>query len=71
MAIAVIGAVVAAGASAITARAASYGCGVTYTVNNQWPGGFGANVTVNNFGDPIDGWHLTWSFTAGQTVAQL
>ncbi|MDX3111430.1 arabinofuranosidase catalytic domain-containing protein, partial [Nonomuraea angiospora] len=53
-------------ASAVTA-----GCQVTYTVTNQWPGGFGVNVSVNNLGDPINGWKLTWAFPAGQTITQL
>jgi hypothetical protein len=56
--------------TAISARAAA-GCGVTYTVSSQWPGGFGANVNVNNLGDPVNGWRLTWSFAAGQTITQL
>ncbi|WP_239104046.1 cellulose binding domain-containing protein, partial [Microbispora corallina] len=34
------------------ASAAAAGCQVTYTVTNQWPGGFGTNVTVSNLGDP-------------------
>ncbi|WP_319019248.1 arabinofuranosidase catalytic domain-containing protein [Microbispora sitophila] len=53
------------------ASAATVGCQVSYTVTNQWPGGFGANVNVNNLGDPISGWKLTWSFPAGQTITQL
>ncbi len=53
------------------ASAAAAGCQVSYTVTAQWPGGFGANVIINNLGDPIDGWHLTWSFGAGQTITQL
>ncbi|WP_205302638.1 arabinofuranosidase catalytic domain-containing protein [Nonomuraea montanisoli] len=53
------------------ASAATVGCQVTYTVNNQWPGGFGADVSVHNLGDPINGWKLTWSFPAGQAVTQL
>ena len=53
------------------ASAATAGCSVTYAVSSQWPGGFGANVTVTNLGDPVTAWHLTWNFTAGQTVTQL
>jgi hypothetical protein len=53
------------------ASAAAAGCSVNYAVSSQWPGGFGANVTVTNLGDPIVSWRLTWSFTAGQTVTQL
>ncbi|MDG4802545.1 cellulose binding domain-containing protein [Micromonospora sp. WMMD980] len=62
-------AVAAALTSAVAAQAAA-GCRVTYTVISQWPGGFGANVDVTNLGDPLTGWRLTWSFTAGQVVAQ-
>lgn len=50
---------------------AAVGCQVSYTVNNQWPGGFGANVSITNLGDPVTSWRLTWSFTAGQTITQL
>jgi len=65
-------AVVAAGASVATsAQAAVTGCQVTYQVSSQWSGGFGANVSLTNLGDPVTSWQLTWSFTAGQTVTQL
>jgi len=53
------------------ASAATAGCRVTYTVTNQWQGGFGANVDVTNLGDPVNGWRLTWTFGAGQTITQL
>ncbi|MBB2740362.1 UNVERIFIED_ORG: hypothetical protein FHR35_000182 [Microbispora rosea subsp. rosea] len=68
------GLVAVAGAiGALTAPAAhaATGCRVDYSVTNQWPGGFGANVSVTNLGDPINGWKLTWSFSAGQTITQL
>ncbi len=52
------------------AQAATAGCSVTYAVTSQWPGGFGANVSVTNLGDPVTSWRLTWDFTAGQTVTQ-
>ena len=32
--------------------------------------GFGASVNVTNLGDPINGWTLTWSFSAGQQVRE-
>jgi Glycosyl hydrolase family 62/Cellulose binding domain len=51
-----------------TAQAQAAGCSVSYTVSNQWPGGFTANVSVTNLGSPLSGWRLTWSFTAGQRV---
>ena len=57
-------------ATATSAQAAT-GCRVDYAVTSSWPGGFGASVTVTNLGDPVTGWRLTWSFTAGQTVTQL
>ncbi|MEV4728096.1 cellulose binding domain-containing protein, partial [Micromonospora humida] len=53
----------------VPAQAAA-GCRVTYTVTSQWPGGFGANVDVTNLGDPLTGWRLTWTFTAGQVISQ-
>ncbi|GAA1509744.1 hypothetical protein GCM10009677_48260 [Sphaerisporangium rubeum] len=57
---------------ALTAPAgAAAGCRVDYTVSSQWPGGFGANVSVTNLGDAITGWRLTWSFTGGQTITQI
>ncbi len=64
---------VAGAVGALTAPAAhaATGCRVDYSVTNQWPGGFGANVTVDNLGDPVNGWKLTWSFPAGQTITQL
>lgn len=46
------------------------GCAVSYQAND-WGGhpGFTASVTVtNNGGSTIDGWSLTWDYTAGQTV---
>jgi hypothetical protein len=55
--------------TALPAAAAS-GCRVAYTVGSQWPGGFGADVTVTNLGDPVSSWTLTWSYTAGQQVTQ-
>jgi len=61
--------VAAVGLVSVTGASAAAGCRVTYAVTNQWPGGFGASVTVTNLGDPISGWTLTWSFTAGQQIA--
>ncbi|MFC7279054.1 cellulose binding domain-containing protein [Paractinoplanes rhizophilus] len=63
---------IAAGAGVVTALPASAaaGCTVTYEVSSQWPGGFGANVTIKNLGDAIGSWTLGWSFGAGQTVTQ-
>ncbi|WP_326555930.1 family 43 glycosylhydrolase [Micromonospora sp. NBC_01813] len=66
-----VAAVSAAGIVTAVAAQAAVGCRVTYTVTNQWQGGFGANVVVDNLGDPVTSWRLTWSFAAGQTISQL
>ena len=58
------------GMAAVTAHAAAAGCQATYTVSSQWSGGFGATVDLTNLGDPLTGWTLTWSYSAGQQVAQ-
>ncbi|MEV1111512.1 arabinofuranosidase catalytic domain-containing protein [Micromonospora sp. NPDC049751] len=62
---------VGAAAAQTGASAAAAGCQVTYAVNSQWQDGFGANVTITNVGDAINGWRLNWNFAAGQTVTQL
>jgi rhamnogalacturonan endolyase len=54
---------------AVNAYAAA-GCRVDYAIASQWQGGFGANVTITNLGDAVNGWTLTWTYTAGQTVTQ-
>ena len=49
-----------------------FSCHVIYTITNQWPGGFGAAVTINNTGTTaISSWTLTWSFANGQTITQV
>lgn len=53
-----------------TPASAATGCRVTYSVSAQWPGGFTGNVNLTNLGDPLTSWTLTWSFSAGQQVAQ-
>lgn len=70
---AVAAATIAALGTAVVTELPSFaatGCSVTYTVVNQWPGGFGADVTVRNLGDPISGWNVDWSYAAGQRVTQ-
>src|SRR5439155_20642275 len=67
---------VASGAVGLAAPAqAATGCQVTYTKSNEWTtspgqGGFGANITVQNLGDPITSWTLAFSFPAGQQITQ-
>ena len=53
--------------TAVNANAAA-GCQVVYTNASQWGGGFVANVSVTNLGDPINGWNLRWTFPSGQQV---
>ncbi|MFG1702670.1 arabinofuranosidase catalytic domain-containing protein [Nonomuraea sp. M3C6] len=67
----VAAAIVAVGALTVPAAQAAAGCRVDYTVTSQWQGGFGANVNITNLGDPVNGWRLTWSYPAGQTITQL
>src|SRR5438552_1236947 len=52
-------------------HAASY-CQVTYTVTSQWPGGFGANIAIQNTsGSAWSSWSLQFAFPAsGQMVTQ-
>lgn len=71
--LAVVGAVgaLAVGVSMVVPAAsamAATGCAVTYTTNT-WPGGFTANLTIENLGDPVNGWTLGFTFPAsGQRV---
>ncbi|MBO3101954.1 glycoside hydrolase family 6 protein [Cellulomonas fengjieae] len=67
-------AVAVAGLTAVTAATAAQaapGCKVEYKITNQWGGGFGADVTIINLGDPISSWTAGWTFTAGQRITQL
>src|ERR1043165_4142081 len=60
-----------AGALTATVAQAATGCRVQYKITSSWPGGFGAEVAVDNLGGPVSSWQLTWSFTAGQAITQL
>ncbi|MER5715871.1 cellulose binding domain-containing protein [Streptomyces sp. NPDC002132] len=47
-------------------------CAVTYTIINQWSGGFQAEVKLTNTGAGAwSGWSLDWTFPDGQKVSQL
>jgi len=49
-----------------------FACHINYAITNQWPGGFGAAITINNTGTTsISNWTLTWAFANGQTVTQI
>ncbi|GAB3159422.1 hypothetical protein GCM10027059_05640 [Myceligenerans halotolerans] len=55
---------------AATSAAAAEGCDVEYRITNSWDGGFQADVTLINLGDPVSGWDLTWQFTGGESISQ-
>ncbi|MBD9722030.1 cellulose binding domain-containing protein [Streptomyces caniscabiei] len=47
-------------------------CAVTYTITNQWSGGFQADVRLANTGASAwSGWTLGWTFPDGQGVSQI
>ncbi|MDG9677686.1 glycoside hydrolase family 6 protein [Micromonospora sp. DH14] len=72
LALAGAGALVAGGLVTIpvTAAQAATQCDIAYT-SNDWPGGFTANVTIKNVGDPLNGWTLGWTFAnSSQRVQQ-
>lgn len=46
------------------------GCTASYTVVNQWPGGFQGEVKVIAGAAAITGWTATWTFADGQAVSQ-
>ena len=61
-AVAGAGLLAAAGVVApMTAAHAAVACDVVYATND-WPGGFTANVTLRNLGDPLTGWTLGFTF---------
>nr|WP_069801983.1 glycoside hydrolase family 48 protein [Thermogemmatispora onikobensis] len=50
---------------------AGLSCRVQYVITGQWPGGFGAMITITNTGTTtINGWTLKFTFANGQTVTQ-
>jgi len=53
-------------------HAASPYCQVTYVITNQWSGGFGANITIQNTSSTTwTSWKLAFTFPAsGQAVTQ-
>jgi glucuronoarabinoxylan endo-1,4-beta-xylanase len=56
----------------VTPTSGGASCRVTYTVGNQWSGGFGATISITNTGTTaINGWTLTFTFPNGQTITQL
>jgi rhamnogalacturonan endolyase len=66
------GAVAAVTSGVVVAGVASAapGCDVDFAVQNQWQGGFTAQVTITNLGDPVSGWRLGWSFPGSERYTQ-
>ncbi len=55
----------------VTSTTGNY-CHIVYTIGNQWPGGFGAAITLENTGTANwTSWTLTWTYANGQTITQL
>jgi len=45
------------------------GCQATYTIANQWPGGFQGDVSIRNTGTSATrSWTVQWTFSGGQTI---
>jgi cellulose 1,4-beta-cellobiosidase len=54
----------------VTAAQAATQCSVDYTTND-WNGGFTANITIRNLGDPLSSWTLGFTFPdSSQRVQQ-
>ncbi|WFE34639.1 cellulose-binding domain-containing protein [Micromonospora sp. WMMD975] len=66
---AALAAAVAATGTALLAgpAAAAQGCRVDYT-NNQWPGGFTANIKVSPGDTAVSSWTVTWTYGGDQRV---
>ena len=46
-------------------------CTASYRIDGQWPGGFGATITVRAGNTTISNWTVRWTFTNGQNITQL
>lgn len=47
-------------------------CSATYTITNQWAGGFQAAVDLTNTGAAITGWNIGWTFgDSNQKITQI
>lgn len=46
-------------------------CSATYTIVNEWPGGFQGQVVVTAGSGGLNGWTVGWTYTGGQTISQL
>jgi hypothetical protein len=55
-----------------TTTSSGSGCHVSYAKASEWPGGFTANLTINNTGGTaINGWTLTFTFPGDQKVTSF
>jgi endoglucanase len=54
-----------------TTPPASGSCTATYSIVNQYPGGFQGGVTVKAGTSAISAWTVRWTFANGQTISQL
>lgn len=54
-----------------TAPGGARACTATYSLVNQWPGGFQGGVQVTAGPAAITSWTVTWTFPTGQTVASF
>jgi hypothetical protein len=58
--------------TAITVDVTTSACNIGYTISDQWQGGFGADVTINNTGTTaLTSWTLVWPFANGQTISSF
>jgi endo-1,4-beta-xylanase len=47
-------------------------CSITYTILNQWQGGFQGEVRVSNTSSTaINGWTVRWTYANGQQITQI
>jgi Cellulose binding domain len=51
-------------------KSATGGCSADYRLDNQWPDGFQATVTVTT-GRPLTDWTVGWTFRDGQRIGQM
>jgi endoglucanase len=68
--LAVSGLVVAGGAGAVPAVAATSSCSAAYSVTTDWGSGFTASLTIADNGTAaITGWTVTYSYAGNQTLS--
>jgi endoglucanase len=59
-------------ASVKTLPPPSSACGITYTISDQWSGGFQASIAINNTGETnLSSWKLQWTFPSNQQISSF